>query len=261
MTFGAARHWAVAAFVLAALVAGSATAFGFEFAPKAHGHEEAEMEHAADEQAKPEGEEEAHAAEEEALEEEEEDGAGMVASAILIGFAGGALAPLTGLLARRREGEARPTGLARTLPLQLAMLSTGAAVVHFAVIAQHWDEWWLTGIFFIAVALFQLAWALLVLLRPSLLVYLSGAVVNALVVVTWIVSRTSGVPVGPEAGEAESVGFPDVLATAYEVLLVALVVALVSRPQGCLPGWRAGASWLSGVIAAALTALALAILA
>ena len=93
-------------------------------------------------------------------------------------------------------------------PVQVAVLSTGAAVVHFAVIAQHLDEWWLTGVFFIAVAFFQLVWALLVVLRPSVLVYASGAVVNGLVVVTWIVSRTNGIPVGPEAGEVEPVGSP-----------------------------------------------------
>jgi hypothetical protein len=183
----------------------------------------------------------------------------MVASAILIGLAAAALAPLTALVAHRREAEAPadPHGLATTVPLQLA----GAAVVHFAVVAEHLDEWWLTGLFFIVVALFQLAWALLVLLRPSSLVYLSGAVINALVVVTWIVSRTTGVPVGPEAGEPESIGFPDVLATAYEVLLVALVVALVLRPQRRLQGWPATAGWLSGVTAATLSALALALLA
>jgi hypothetical protein len=262
MPFGAARHWAAAAVVLAALVAGSGTAFGFEFAPESHGHEEeAPMERAEEEQAKP-GREEKEAHEEE--EKEEADGAAMVASAILIGFAGAALVPLTGMVARRREDEAPAhpaAGLASTLPFQLAMLSTGAAVVHFAVIAQHLNEWWLEGIFFIAVALFQLAWALLVLLRPPVLAYLAGAAVNALVVVTWIVSRTTGVPVGPEAGEAEPVGFPDLLATAYEMLLVALVVALVSRPQGRLLGLGAGARWPSGVIVAALTALALAILA
>lgn len=257
-SFRGARPWAAAVFVLAALVAGSATAFGFEFASGSHGHEEgAEMEQAEDEHARPQGEEEAHE------EEEEEDGAGMAASAILIGLAAVALAPLTALVAHRREAEgpADPHVLATTVPLQLAILSTGAAVVHFAVVAEHLDEWWLTGLFFIVVALFQLVWALLVLVRPSSLVYLSGAVINALVVVTWIVSRTSGVPVGPEAGEPESIGFPDVLATAYEVLLVALVVVLVLRPRRRPPGWPAAAGWLSGVIAAALTALALAVLA
>jgi hypothetical protein len=269
MTFGAARHWAALAFVLGALVAGAATAFGFEFARESHGHEEArQAEHAEDETAMPEGEEETPEAEEEARQgaeegheaDEEEDGAGMVASAILIGLAGGALVPLTGLVGRRREGEVAADagpGITGALPLQLAMLSTGAAVIHFAVIAQHLDEWWLTGLFFIAVAVFQLVWALLVVLRPSVVVYLAGAIVNALVVVTWIVSRTTGVPVGPEAGEAEPVGFPDVLATAFEVLLVVLALVLISQPRDRLTV----VGWPLGVIAGALTALALAILA
>jgi hypothetical protein len=257
MMVGTAHRWAAAVFVLAVLVAGSATAFGFQFAREPHGHdEEAEMEHA-------EGEEESHSTEE-GHEPAEENGAAVVASAIVIGLAGGALSPLAGLAARRREGEAPANpapGLGSTLSLQLAMLSIGAAVIHFAVIGQHLDEWWLAAIFFFAVALFQLVWAMLVLVRPSMLAYLSGAVVNALVVVTWVVSRTSGVPVGPEAGEREPVGFPDALATAYELLLVVLVVVLVSRPPGHLPGWRAGASWLPGMIGVALTALALAVLA
>jgi hypothetical protein len=271
MTFRAARHWAALAFVLAALVAGAATAFGFEFAPESHGHgEAAEAERAEDEEARPEGEEGAHEGEEQAQgaegaheADEDKDGPGMVASAILIGLAGGAVAPLAGLVARRREGEAAAdaaAGVISALPLQLAMLSTGAAVVHFAVIAQHLDEWWLTGVFFIVVALFQLVWALLVVLRPSVLVYASGAVVNALVVATWIGSRTTGVPVGPEAGEAEPVGFPDMLATAFEVL-VALAVARVYRPRDRLPALRSGFGWSLGVTVAALTALALAILA
>jgi hypothetical protein len=280
MRIGTAPRWAAAAFVLAVLVAGSATAFGFQFARESHGHdEEAEVAHAEGEEAKSHGADEDHGTEmehaqgeeaaangaHEAHEHEQEHGADMLASAIVIGLAGGALLPLllAGLVAGRREGEALANpapGLGGTLPLQLAILSSGAAVIHFAVIGQHWDEWWLAAIFFIAVALFQLAWAMLVLWRPSILVYLSGAVINALVVVTWVVSRTSGVPVGPEAGEPEPVGFPDVLATAFELLLVVLVVALMSGPVGRQHGWRPGASWLPGMIAAALTALALAIL-
>ena len=272
MTVGAARHWAVLVLVLSALVAGAATAFGFEFARESHGHEEgAAAEHAEDEKAMGEAEEETHEAEEgggagaeEGHEADEEDGAGMVASAILIGLAGAALAPFTGLATRRREGEPAADAASdatSALPLQLALLSMGAAVVHFAVIAQHLDEWWLTGLFFIAVAVFQLLWALLVVLRPSALVYAAGAVVNALVVVTWIVSRTTGVPVGPEAGEAEPVGFPDVLATAFEILIVVLALALLSQPRERLPGLRSGVAWPLGVTAAALTALALAVLA
>ena len=157
ITFGPASRWAAAVVAVAVLVAGSATAFGYQFARESHGHDdEAEMAHADSEAAETHGGEASH-------EQDEDDGA-MLASAIAIGLAGGALGPLTGRVARRREGEASADsarGRASTLPLQLAALSIGAAIIHFAVIGEHWDEWWLAAIFFIAVALFQLAWAML----------------------------------------------------------------------------------------------------
>lgn len=148
----------------------------------------------------------------------------------------------------------------------VALLSIGAAVIYFAVIAQHFDEWWLTGLFFLSIASFQLAWGVLVLIRPSALVYLVGALANALIVVTWIVSRTSGVPIGPEAGQAEAVGFPDALATAFEIALVAVLAALVvgrgpARERTHRQFARAAAGWGTAATVGSLAALALAFLA
>jgi hypothetical protein len=267
--------------VLAVLVAASATLFGAQFAPEAHHAGGAEAEHAEDgeEASHEEEQEEESGHEEEAAEEvgedkeEEDTSVGQVLSAIAISIGGVALVPLTGLSAPRRrpapDAEAEITaeprsGLAQILRAALAVLSAGAAVIHFAVIAQHLDEWWLSGVFFIAVALFQLAWAVAVLTRPSPLVYLTGAVVNALVVVTWIVSRTTGVPVGPEAGEREGIGLADVLATSFEAILVAVALALVlraglaTRPLG--PRAAAATTWMPAIAVVALTALALALL-
>jgi hypothetical protein len=225
--------------LLAAIVGISATVFGIGFAPEAHHGEEAE--HA---EAVGEGEEAAA----EHAEEEEEAGAsaGAIVSAILISVAGAAVALLAAARGRGQE--------------VVALLSIGAAVIHFAVVAEHFDEWWLTGLFFLALAAFQLVWALLVLWSPSRLLYLAGAVANALVVVLWIVSRTSGVPVGPEAGEAEPVALPDSLATGFEIVLVAVLVLLLSARTA--PGTsrlvsRHAAGWAAAVVVAALTALAL----
>lgn len=256
----------LAVFAWAAIVAASATFFGFQFAPEATHHVDEAM---ADEAEHAEGGE----AEEEAEHADEGASGSQVVEAILISAGGAVLVPLTVLPARRREREesvqveteveAEP-GLEKVLVMGMAVLSTGAAVIHFAVIAQHFDEWWLSGIFFVGVALFQLAWAVAVVLRPSGRLYLAGAVVNALIVLTWIVSRTTGIPVGPGAGEPEAVGLPDILATAYEVLLVVAALALLARGTASREPLKArGAAIGTWVVAAAvvsLTALALAVM-
>ena len=231
-------RWGLAV-LLAVVVSIAATVFGIGFAPESHHEDATETAETAGEHAEEEGA--GHA-------EEEKAGAstGAIASAILISVAAVLLVPFA---ATRGGG-----------PAVAALLSVGAAVIHFAVIAEHFDEWWLTGLFFLALAIFQLAWALLVLRVPSRPLYLAGAVANALVVVLWIVSRTTGVPVGPGAGEAEPVALPDTLATAFEVVLAVVLVALLSEQTA--PGTRrrvdrSAASWACAVAVAALTALAL----
>jgi hypothetical protein len=247
--------------ILAALIVAAGTLFGNEFAPEPmHEDEAAEAEHSAA------GEEAEH--EETAEEEGDDTGAGQVAGAVLLSIGAVALVPLVARRRREEDAEvevpAEPDAGLAGLRAELALLSVGAAVIHFAVIAQHLDEWWLTGVFFIVVALFQLAWAVAVLAWPSRLVYAVGAVVNALVVITWIVSRTTGVPVGPEAGEPEAVGFADVLATGFEVLLVAIAAGVALEETAAMRVLRAvgqtAVTWITAVAVAALTALSLALL-
>ncbi|MGH2947045.1 MAG: hypothetical protein ACRDPC_12435 [Solirubrobacteraceae bacterium] len=87
---------------------------------------------------------------------------------------------------------------------------------------------------------------------------------NTLVVITWIISRTVGVPVGPEAGESEPIGFVDVLATSFEAVLVTVASALALRPPAAGRALRAlanvGARWATAFAVVGLTALALALL-
>jgi hypothetical protein len=240
--------------LLAGTVAVSATVFGLGFAPRGHNHEAGTGQI-----------EDGHA------EEATGAGGGEIASAVFISLAAGALIPLTLLAVRRREPDVvraeldvdEPVPQAGAAQISVALLSLGAAVVHFAVIAQHFDEWWLTGTFFVATAVFQLGWAFFVLVRPSTLVYVAGALVNALIVITWIVSRTTGVPVGPNAGEAESVGLPDTVATGFEVALVLLLLPLLAARTTARPlsQVRRVGSWAAGAVVVSLTALALATLA
>jgi hypothetical protein len=256
----------------AVVVAVAATTFGIGFAPEAHRDEgEGEQAEAVEEGAmEAEAEEASHAEEDE---DREGAMAGAIASSILISLAGVALVPLALVSARRsrvpvgfadRSQADRGHAVVGAASVVAALLSIGAAIVHFAVIAQHFDEWWLTGMFFLSIALFQLGWGLLVLIQPSALVYVTGAIANALIIVTWIVSRTTGVPVGPEAGEAEAVSLPDAMATAFEVGLIVVLVALLAERSARWPARRfppMAAGLGSAAVVASLTGLALVILA
>jgi hypothetical protein len=118
---------------------------------------------------------------------------------------------------------------ARSIAAILGLLSMAAALIHFAVIEQHWAEYWLYGAFFIVAGLAQLAWALVIPAAPTRLLLWGGVLGNALVVITWIITRTAGSLVGPAATEAAKVGFGDLVSTALEALIVAGGLALLAR--------------------------------
>jgi hypothetical protein len=258
--------------LLGALVAVAAVLYGNAYA--SHGHaEEEEAEHAEEEG------EEGEAAEEGEHAEEEEAGGGSrsvkVVESILISTAGAGLVPLGLLLARRRTrsgdelasmnesaapaaGPPKPVreaGVAPVLRPALALLSMGAAVIHFVVVPGHWDEYWGQGLFFIVAAIAQLLWAVWVLVAPSRLLYLLGAAGNAAIVVLWVVTRTAGVPAGPGAGEAEAVEFADTLATVFEVLLVIGALALARTTPARPLRWPAGSLAATVVVALLVAAL------
>jgi hypothetical protein len=102
------------------------------------------------------------------------------------------------------------------------------------VIAAHFREYWLFGLFFAVIAPLQLAWAYLAS-RPAVraAVLVAGAVGNLTVALVWLVSRTVGLPIGPDAWQAESVHLPDVVATLDEIAIALLAAALL-RPR--IPG-------------------------
>jgi hypothetical protein len=138
------------------------------------------------------------------------------------------------------------------LRFAVAVASAGAAAIHFAVIDQHVVEYWLFGVFFVVVALAQLGWVVAVVSTPTRTVYVVGALGNALIVMTWVLSRTSGLPLGPEAGEPEPVGVADVVSTALEVVIVVGTLLL-------LRGLELRRSWEMRLVRPVLSILALAI--
>ncbi|MCL4239787.1 MAG: hypothetical protein KJ048_00395 [Dehalococcoidia bacterium] len=145
---------------------------------------------------------------------------------------------------------AAPLTLRAVVVTACALLSTGAAVIHFAVLGDHWDEWWGYGLFFGLAAWLQLAWAAAIVARPSSKLMIAGAVGSFAIAVLWLVTRTGGVPAGPAFGERETAAFPDVLASVFEVLLGLSAFAVVAAPATKLTLGR----WVGGVAIVALAA-------
>jgi len=101
-----------------------------------------------------------------------------------------------------------------------AIASLGAAVIHFAVVPTHWQEWMPSGLFFVFIGLFQFIWARGVLVRPTAAVCAAGIVANVGAAALWALSRTAGAPFGPHAGEPEIVQAAGLCALLLEVYVV-----------------------------------------
>ena len=121
--------------------------------------------------------------------------------------------------------------LARSGPLGLlALCSAGAAVIHAVVCPEHFREFVAFGVFFLVVAAaLQGVWAVAVVLRPTRRLLMVGAAGNAVVVLVWAVSRTAGLPIGPEVWHPEAISALDVVATLLEAGLVLGASILLAR--------------------------------
>jgi hypothetical protein len=128
---------------------------------------------------------------------------------------------------------AAPPVLLNQMPLRcLAVLSVATAVIHFAVAGAHFQEYWLFGVFMLVAAWLQLSWAILAVIRPSRVTLWTAIVLNAGVIVVYIVTRTVGDVVGPTPHEVEPVGFGDLLCTVLEAVVAAVCIwLLIRRPS------------------------------
>src|SRR3712207_7642175 len=137
---------------------------------------------------------------------------------------------------RRLEDEATPTDDRPTTGpvgrVVLAALLAGAAGTHFAMAPAHADEWLAEGIAFAATGWAQVVLAVAVVVRPSRRVLGLGILVNLLVLGAYFLSRTAGLPFGPESGQSEPFAFIDVLPAVFEGLFVAGAAFALAVPAG-----------------------------
>jgi hypothetical protein len=109
----------------------------------------------------------------------------------------------------------------------LASIATGG--IHVAAASTLGDNNGQTLAFFGAVAAAEIIWGLVALVRAPRWWLVLGVLGNAVVVTTWIVSRTVGLPVGPYAHEVLPVGYADVLATILGVVTIIGAATLAIR--------------------------------
>lgn len=141
-----------------------------------------------------------------------------------------------------RAGEARhggpqlsggATGALTARTFRAVAVSSGvAAGIHLGVAPEHFREWWGYGTFFVLAAAGECALVVLLGLRPRAWVLQAGIWATLATILMYLVSRTSGIPLGPASGVVEPVEAPGLAATAAEgALLVVLCGLLAGRER------------------------------
>jgi hypothetical protein len=109
----------------------------------------------------------------------------------------------------------------------VAALSGVAASIHLAVTPEHLAEWWGYGAFFALTAVGECALVVLLALRPRAWVLHAGIWGSLATALMYLVSRTSGIPLGPAAGVVEPVDWQGLAATAAEAATVVVLCRLL----------------------------------
>jgi hypothetical protein len=142
----------------------------------------------------------------------------------------------------------------------LAVISAGAGAIHLVMVPSHWGESVAEGLGFALSGWLQIVFAAIVLTRPSRVLLWAGALINAVAIGAWIVSRTAGLPFGAHSGVAESAGFVDITCVVFEAVLVVACIAFAYRPTMGARFARAGMS-VAGIASLGVLALTTSVLA
>ena len=116
------------------------------------------------------------------------------------------------------------TGTFRTV----AIVCGVAAGIHLGAAPQHFAEWWGYGAFFVLAAVGECALVALLALRPRAWVIQAGIWASLATMLMYLVSRTSGIPLGPATGVVEPVELAGLAATAAEGALVVVLCRLLA---------------------------------
>lgn len=128
----------------------------------------------------------------------------------------------------------RPERRADVSTRWLALTWAAVATIHLAVIAEHFEESALIGVFFLLLSLAQYGYAVAVSLHAGRRLLLVGLVANLSVVLLWAWTRAAAIPFG--LGPREPAGAADLVATALELGTVALTWIALRRLRPSVAG-------------------------
>jgi hypothetical protein len=113
-----------------------------------------------------------------------------------------------------------------------AVTTLSAGAIHLAQVGVHIEEGWVFAGFFLVVGSIQVIAAGL-LLRPWPAPWFwFGIVGSATVIAIWAMSRTVGLPFGPEPGEAEALGTADSASSLTEAITVVVLALWLADRSG-----------------------------
>lgn len=144
-------------------------------------------------------------------------------------------------------GKVGEGGIERVSPAVYAAagLAFAAALIHLWATPEHLAQWWGYGAFFVATAAGQGAFGVALLRRVTQPLVLAGIWANAAIIALYIVTRTLGLPLGPQNGMVEDAGMLDMLSTVAEV---GVIVALLAVLGGAYRRWTINALLLLGAL-------------
>ncbi|MEJ7584001.1 MAG: hypothetical protein WKF43_07915, partial [Acidimicrobiales bacterium] len=104
------------------------------------------------------------------------------------------------------------------------MASLGAGAIHASAVGVH-SEHREAVIAFTVVALFQIGWGALALVRRSRLVAAVGAVGHLVIIGGWVMAKTNGISFVEGLDQSEDLQFADALAAGFAAVVVIATVA------------------------------------
>jgi hypothetical protein len=142
----------------------------------------------------------------------------------------------------RAEGPSWPRRRSTEKFVGVCVIASGS--VHGLVANEHFQEWWGYGVFFMAAAICLIGFGLALITdaidprympgdvpRLRQLMYTVGAIGNVSILGLYVLTRTTGIPLGPASGSVEAVGGIDLIAKTTEALAVVGLVALLLKTR------------------------------